>query len=103
MTTDNNSELIAAVVPRAVDLRRAAALIRHTDPERFDVRGVGAIVAEIKGDLRYIQALTALAVVAREVNTRVCVPLDSPQGQAGLEALINRYAAMEHEGSTHNE
>lgn len=98
MTTDN---IPPGLLPEAVDLRRAAVLAIHANPERLNLDGIGAVVSEVKGDLRITQLVAALGVLAYAVSGGV--PLGSDAGQSGLAALVSRYAAMEHEGSTHNE
>ncbi len=55
------------LLPEAVDLRRAAALIKHCNPDMMNLDGLDAIVSEVKSDLRITQALAAVAVIAYQV------------------------------------
>jgi hypothetical protein len=85
------------LIPEAIDLRRAAALIKHANPDRMSLAGLEAIIAEVKGDLRITQALVAVAVISYQIPGGV--KLGSPEGQSGLDALIARYSQMESSGT----
>lgn len=86
------------IVPDDRDMRRAAALMIHANPDRTDPAGIAAIVAEIKGDLRITEALCALVILAYATEKQL---LSSDEGQAGLRAIIAANAARENKGDKH--
>ena len=81
---------VPGIVPGPTDVRRAAALLIHANPDALNPAGVAAIVAELKGDLRITEVLTALCAIAYATEH-----LDTPEGQAGLARIVADFAARE--------
>jgi len=81
------------VGPQPVDIRRAAVLLKHFNPDCVDLCGVNAVIDEAKSDQRGTQLLAAVAVVAYMLPADV--RLGSPEGQGGLEQLIRDYSVKE--------
>ena len=85
------SEIPAGIVPGPTDIRRAAALLIHANPNATNAAGIAAIVDELKADLRITEALVAVALVAYASPQ----PLGTPAGQAGLVNVVNTHASEE--------
>lgn len=88
-----NPEIPPGLIPEAVDLRRAAALIKHANPDQMNLDGLAAIIAEVKTDRRITEILVATAVIAHQVPAGV--HLGDATGQNALDDLIHRYGAKE--------
>lgn len=78
--------------PGPTDIRRAAALLIHANPDATNPAGVAAIIAEVKTDRRITELFMALAVIAYSTGT---APLSTPEGQAGLTRIVADYATQE--------
>lgn len=87
-------------LPDARDIRRAAALIQHANPNAFDVAGINAVLAEIHVDHRTTELILATATICHALMPK----LTGETGTAGLRQIIADYALKESttdEGQAH--
>lgn len=86
-----------AELPRAVDVRRAAALLMHADPDGIHVAGVEAVLAEVDHDGRTTELYLALCSLIYGIHP----DLSSADGKAGLTGIITNFALAENGEHTH--
>ncbi|NLV77778.1 MAG: hypothetical protein GXY65_00235 [Rhodococcus sp.] len=91
MTTPNP----APCIPEPADIRRAAALLMHTDPDGTLTAGVDAILTEAHDLDRITQLIVALCAVTYGINPA----LSTPAGKAGLHGIITDQLTHETNGT----
>ncbi|QOW00621.1 hypothetical protein RCF27_10245 [Rhodococcus pyridinivorans] len=81
------------------DIRRAAALLTHADPDGTNVAGVNVILLEARDAGRITELFLALCLVTYGI-----VPdLSTVAGKAGLSGIIAHHLALEPNGKPDHE
>ncbi|MCX2929269.1 hypothetical protein ORI20_03210 [Mycobacterium sp. CVI_P3] len=62
------SNVPAGLLPEAVDLRRAAAVLLAADPVLINAEGIGDVITEVKHDLRITELVVAVSIVAHRIT-----------------------------------
>lgn len=73
------------------DVRRAAALLMHADPDGTLVAGVDAVLVEARDAGRITELFLALCAVIYGIHP----DLSTTAGKAGLRAVIDRNITLE--------